>query len=77
MRPDKKIVKYRAMVLYPNTDLKELVDVINPDNNILAKFEDFDEGEIIFSDNLKVVPYTFEEDTMFITIPLAIKKPIK
>ena len=53
MRPDKKIVKYRAMVLYPNTDLKELVDVINPDNNILAKFEDFDEGEIIFSDNLK------------------------
>jgi len=73
MRPDKKIVKYRAMVLYPNTDLKELVDVINPDNNILAKFEDFDEGEIIFSDNLKVVPYTFEEDTMFITIPLAIK----
>ena len=73
MRPDKKIVKYRAMVLYQNTNLKELVDVINPDNNILAKFEDFDEGEIIFSDNLKVVPYTFEEDTMFITIPLAIK----
>jgi hypothetical protein len=74
MRPDKKIVKYRAMVLYPNTDLKELVDVINPDNNILAKFEDFDEGEIIFSDSLKITPYTFEEDTMFITIPLAIKK---